>query len=363
MQITRLTIETLRALTRLDVDLSVEGGGPRRRVIFLGANGAGKTTILDALAHAFQEVSSDAAGSLGAKPLGAGDVRNVKDAAVGTAEQPRRGVVVLEATLSDRERRSIRESFPDAVSRGTLQFNIGESLDLLAQLDQLALELSEPASETGAADLNEADLAASLFSFRDVARAALLDAQPPCVLLPADRGVLDERDDVALKHVMDLDPRRGCLSRARDRFAPLAARLALASLSGARSRPGNAVARMWKVLEKYFPEMPRQVSTDGLRLWFENGDGSVVPLPALSDGERAILLIFGEVALRAPEDGVILVDEIEQHLHPRWQRAALEGLAALVPSAQLILTTQSPYVAASAPDDVVEVGDWKRHGE
>ena len=84
----------------------------------------------------------------------------------------------------------------------------------------------------------------------------------------------------------------------------------------------------------------------------------------LDEGERAVLLIFGELAIRSPKGGgLVLIDELEQHLHPRWQRAALGALVALLPSAQFIFTTQSPYLAACAPDDVVELGDWTRDGE
>lgn len=85
-------------------------------------------------------------------------------------------------------------------------------------------------------------------------------------------------------------------------------------------------------------------------------------LPRLSDGQRAVLLILGELALRNPAEGMVLIDEIEQHLHPRWQRAMLDALFSLLPDAQLIITTQAPYVAASAPDDVVTIGDWTRDG-
>jgi predicted ATP-binding protein involved in virulence len=73
--------------------------------------------------------------------------------------------------------------------------------------------------------------------------------------------------------------------------------------------------------------------------------------------------MFGEIALRAPKDGVVMIDEVEQHLHPRWQRAVINALPALVPTAQIILTTQSPYVAACAPDDTLKLGDWERDGQ
>ena len=122
---------------------------------------------------------------------------------------------------------------------------------------------------------------------------------------------------------------------------------------------------MWKVLKKYFPALPQPIAhSDGLVLHFRNERGASVSLTALSEGERAVLLIFGELAIRSPKGGgLVLIDELEQHLHPRWQRAALEALVALLPSAQFIFTTQSPYLAACAPDDVVELGDWTRDGE
>jgi predicted ATP-binding protein involved in virulence len=110
------------------------------------------------------------------------------------------------------------------------------------------------------------------------------------------------------------------------------------------------------------PDMPRPVDVHGLRLLFETPEGTVVSLRQLSDGQRAILLIMSEIALRNPAHGVVLIDEIEQHLHPRWQRALLEALLALLPTAQYIITTQAPYVAASAPDDVITIGDWERDG-
>ena len=190
----------------------------------------------------------------------------------------------------------------------------------------------------------------------------MIDARPPCVLLPADRGVLELGSEVTFKEVSKFDPRRDCLSSRRERFSPLAARLMMAFLVPKQADAGGAVARMWKVLAKYFTALPRPTDVKDGELWFQNAAGHAVPLSALSEGERAILLMFGEIALRTPKDGVVMIDEVEQHLHPRWQREVLGALRALVPTAQIILTTQSPYVAADAPDDVLKLGDWDRDG-
>jgi hypothetical protein len=197
--------------------------------------------------------------------------------------------------------------------------------------------------------------------FSLAARTAVAEQRPACLMFPADRGILTYNSDVRIGQMAELDPRSDCLSRSRERFFALAPRLALAS-GATKSEEGRRVARMWKVVEKYFPEMPRVEGTDGLMLRFRNKGGALVRLNSLSDGERAVLLLLGELAFRAPKYGMVLIDEIEQHIHPRWQRQILQALLALVPSAQFVITTQSPYLAACAPDDVIKLGEWDSDG-
>lgn len=81
----------------------------------------------------------------------------------------------------------------------------------------------------------------------------------------------------------------------------------------------------------------------------------------LSDGYHAYMALVGDVARRAiilnPHrggeaplhvEGVVLIDEIDQHLHPRWQRSVLAGLRAAFPRLQFIVTTHSPQVLGGA---------------
>lgn len=91
-------------------------------------------------------------------------------------------------------------------------------------------------------------------------------------------------------------------------------------------------------------------------------------LDQLSDGERNLVALAGDLARRmvianptsdAPREteGVILIDEIEQHLHPGLQRKVIPALQRAFPNAQFIVTTHSPQVLSSVPASAVVVLD------
>ncbi len=86
--------------------------------------------------------------------------------------------------------------------------------------------------------------------------------------------------------------------------------------------------------------------------------GARLSLQQLSDGERAFIAMLGDLvrrlALANPDlgnplhgHGVVLIDELELHLHPRWQREVVEKLRSSFPNVQFIATTHSPFIIQS----------------
>ena len=89
-------------------------------------------------------------------------------------------------------------------------------------------------------------------------------------------------------------------------------------------------------------------------------DGHTAPWSELSDGYHVFIALVADIARRAvmlnefdraeaPKhvEGVVLIDELDLHLHPRWQRTALPRLRDVFPKLQLIITTHSPQVLSS----------------
>jgi predicted ATP-binding protein involved in virulence len=84
-------------------------------------------------------------------------------------------------------------------------------------------------------------------------------------------------------------------------------------------------------------------------------DGEELIINQLSDGEKCLLAMVGDLARRLAianpglENplhgfGVVLIDEIELHLHPKWQREIIPALTRTFPKCQFIVTTHSPQV-------------------
>jgi predicted ATP-binding protein involved in virulence len=63
-------------------------------------------------------------------------------------------------------------------------------------------------------------------------------------------------------------------------------------------------------------------------------------------------------------DGIVLIDEVDLHLHPKWQRNLIRQLSETFPNCQFVLTTHSPLVISDAKDVLVYVlddGELREH--
>lgn len=106
-----------------------------------------------------------------------------------------------------------------------------------------------------------------------------------------------------------------------------------------------------------------------LRFWFdiqydelrlERFGGDIQSFTMLSEGYRNMVAMIADIAWRASvlnphygaeahlrADGVVLIDELDLHLHPAWQRRIVGDLRRTFPQIQFIVTTHSPQIVAS----------------
>jgi predicted ATP-binding protein involved in virulence len=92
--------------------------------------------------------------------------------------------------------------------------------------------------------------------------------------------------------------------------------------------------------------------------------GEILDVTQLSSGEKSLLTLVSDLARRLSianpvltdprlGQGVVLIDEVELHLHPRWQRKLLPSLERTFPNCQFIVTTHSPQVISEVQPECI----------
>lgn len=120
-------------------------------------------------------------------------------------------------------------------------------------------------------------------------------------------------------------------------------------------------------------------------LWFDSDRGEIVisishrpiPFSNLSAGQKVMVALIADIAIKMvtqnaaflsdisqkdPDElplvlqktpGLVLIDEIDVHLHPKWQRHVVEDLIHTFPAIQFVCTTHSPVIIGEVPAECV----------
>lgn len=93
-------------------------------------------------------------------------------------------------------------------------------------------------------------------------------------------------------------------------------------------------------------------------------NGQTFNVLQLSQGEKSLIALVGDIARRLSMmnpslsnplegDGIIMIDEVDMHLHPTWQRTVIQRLVETFPNCQFVLTTHSPLMISDNKDTLV----------
>lgn len=100
-------------------------------------------------------------------------------------------------------------------------------------------------------------------------------------------------------------------------------------------------------------------------------DSKTIPFNELSDGQRGMVALFADIARRMcilnphigknvlkNTSGVVIIDELDIHLHPAWQRSIVPALKKAFPKVQFIAASHSPQIIGSLkPEEVIVLND------
>ncbi|MBV1830834.1 AAA family ATPase [Komagataeibacter sp. AV436] len=314
MFLRNIRIKNIRSIRELDLPFGERSKG-RKWTYLLGENGTGKSTVLRCLALAL--AGSDASTELVGIPdewIRLGEQRAQIEVEFVTASgEPRRscltfirGMTVLEFAIKNKPD---LEQLDAALARATRNyFVVGYGVTRRSQSSRYSF--SEATS-----------------GFRSVRAGAVGTLfNPETTLISLEQWA------------MDIEYRHG--------------------------KAGLNVVR--KSLNELLPDVKfKGIDRQQRRLMFETRDG-ILPISALSDGYQTMAAWCGDLLWQITETfndyrdplcarGVILVDEIDIHLHPVWQRRLVSFLNKLLPNVQIIATTHSPLTVHQAGENELYV--------
>jgi predicted ATP-binding protein involved in virulence len=144
-----------------------------------------------------------------------------------------------------------------------------------------------------------------------------------------------------------------------------------ASGTPSKHRPNETL----KIFQKTFEILMRTTGWINLKFDFMenrilamNSEGLELSVDSLSDGVRGALALVADLTSRAirlnPQlgeqacelvPGIVLIDEVDLHLHPSWQQTILDSLQEAFPKVQFIVTTHSPQVLSTVKSECIRI--------
>ena len=331
MKLKHVTLENFRGFKKLELTLDPQ------LTVLVGANGAGKSSVLDAIAILLSRITSRVRGGAGRRDIRELDIRNKSSFAL------------IRANALDEEFINWQVL---KVRSGHLRPEVSKENDSLSHYTKSIQQKITLNTEEEEFSAFANDTSIPIFSY-----------------YPINRAVLDIPLRIRRTHTFyqleAWDEALTSASNFRSFFEWFREREDYENEGKSKDFQLEAVRMALKTFLPEFSDI--SVRRNPLRMIIKKHDREV-RIDQLSDGEKSLIALVGDVArrlikantssqwfdiinldknsdcLNKESEGIILIDEVDLHLHPAWQRMVLPKLTATFPNCQFIVSTHSPQI-------------------
>ena len=320
---TKIDIQKVRHLSDVHIPFYGDDSQPaRKHLILTGKNGSGKTSVLHALMQQLEFIVSDDYAPL---------------------EECEKMVAQLEA---DR----------DSGNANKLQKLVASPV-----LAKWKTKLSR-AREGITAEFTSIDALREKYANGDFILAYFADKRALNVTLPKSIENITTKPVYGIAESPNKDFERYLLS--------LKARQSFAQTDNEMQKVSDIAAwfeRFESILRRIYDDdsLKLRFNSDTFRFSIEMANREPFDFNTMSMGYAAIFDIIADILMRMEAkreynlEGIVLIDEVENHLHVELQKNILTILTDLFPNVQFILTTHSPFILNSVPNSIVY--DLEKH--
>ncbi len=357
MEIRKVVLSNIGPFENLEIPLAPTEKNPSNITVFVGSNGTGKTSVLKALATSLSWFTA----------------RLRTEKGIGNH-------IVEDSILNDSASGAIEVELCDSLAISE-DSNEGKNDNLFRWS---VAKTRKGRKSKYASQLNDCTRLAN--HYREALTQEAHTSLPLIAFYPVERVVLDIPLKIRTKHTfLQLDGYDNSLSQGVDfrRFfewfreredtenesgipqdmlnqlkrlvepEPAILQRLIDLNASAKDRQLTAVRN---AIRKFMPHMDNLRVHRKPRLHMAiNKNGETLNVSQLSQGEKSLMALVGDVARRLAMlnpaienpltgDGIVLIDEVDLHLHPSWQRSLCNRLIETFPNCQFVLTTHSPLL-------------------
>ena len=149
----------------------------------------------------------------------------------------------------------------------------------------------------------------------------------------------------------------------------IATKMISAMLKNKNEKVGDVQKKVFNEINEIFENLSidvkvEDISQDGRNITlFTNSSGDEFDINELSSGEKQLFLRTLAIRMLNPENSIILIDEPELSLHPKWQQRIVDVYRKIGKNNQIIIATHSPHILGSVRKENIMLLDKDDDGK